>query len=471
MNPFIVGIRFQKIGKVYHFDASETPDLKVGDFVVVDTARGRQLGEVAQIVANPTPPPEGAWKPIQRRASPRDLVLRQLWQKKELEALINCRAKLAEINLPGVKIVAAEFTFDGGRLSFLFSTESEAKVDTRRLQASMQRLYPKPRIEMRQIGPRDVAKYLGGMGACGLENRCCSMFLTEFSPISIKMAKEQGISLTPTEITGMCGRLRCCLIYEYEQYVEARKSLPKRNKRVITPQGEGKVWDVYPLKQTVIVELDNGVRGEYPAADLQPWDELEALRRKSQEPCDRHENGECNCGKSSSAPAAVAPAEEDDLGYEGEPLDMDKALPANPLQPPARHPHPSVRPHGRPGENSRGGKGDSRSDRPASSDRRAEDNPPAPTERRSEQERSQRPNRPDRQNQNRQQGPRPDANRPRRPDNPARSENPRPEPNRPESGRPNRENRGEAGDASRPDNFRRNKSRRHNRGPRPPKEE
>ncbi|MFM8321778.1 MAG: stage 0 sporulation family protein, partial [Chloroflexota bacterium] len=297
MTPFIVGIRFQKVGKVYHFDASQCPDLKPGDYVVVDTARGRQLGEVAQVVENPAPPPEGSWKPIQRRASPRDLVLRQLWQKKELEAMINCRAELAKLRIPGVKIVAAEFTFDGARLSFLYSTEAEGKVDLRRLQNAIQRHYPRPRVEMRQIGPRDVAKMLGGMGACGLENRCCSMFLTEFSPISIKMAKEQGISLTPTEITGMCGRLRCCLIYEYEQYVEARKALPKKNKRVVTPNGEGKVWDVYPLKGTVIVELDAGTRAEFNHTDLQPWDELEALRRKSQEPCASHEGGMCTCGK------------------------------------------------------------------------------------------------------------------------------------------------------------------------------
>jgi cell fate regulator YaaT (PSP1 superfamily) len=304
MNPFIVGIRFQKSGKVYHFDASESPDILVGDYAVVDTSRGRQLGEVVQVVENPSPPPEGGWKAIHHKATPRDLVLRQLWQKKELEALINCRAKLAETKIPGVKIVAAEFSFDGSRLSFLYSTESEGKVDLRKLQTPMQRLYIRSRVEMRQIGPRDVAKLLGGMGACGIENRCCSMFLTEFSPISIKMAKEQGISLTPTEITGMCGRLRCCLIYEYENYVEARKNLPKRNKRVVTPSGEGKVWDVYPLKQTVLVELDNGVRVEVDQADIQPWEELEALRKKAQEPCGFHEGGACTCGKHTGAAPA-----------------------------------------------------------------------------------------------------------------------------------------------------------------------
>jgi cell fate regulator YaaT (PSP1 superfamily) len=133
------------------------------------------------------------------------------------------------------------------------------------------------------------------MGACGLETRCCSTFLSEFSPISIKMAKEQGISLTPSEITGMCGRLRCCLIYEYQQYVEARKQLPKRNKRVITPKGEGKVIDTYPLKDSVLVEIDEVGSEEFERMEIQPWDELEELRRKSQAPCDKHENGGCNC--------------------------------------------------------------------------------------------------------------------------------------------------------------------------------
>jgi cell fate regulator YaaT (PSP1 superfamily) len=297
MEPFIVGIRFQKVGKVYHFDAREVPDLQIGDFAVVETSRGRQLGEIVQVINDPIPPPEGTWKPIHHRATPRDLVLRQIWQKKEIEAMINCRAKAAELSIEGVKIVAAEFTFDGARLSFLYSTEAEGKIDLRNLRNAMQRTYPRSRVEMRQIGPRDVAKILGGMGACGLENRCCSMFLTEFSPISIKMAKEQGISLTPTEITGMCGRLRCCLVYEYEQYVAARKALPKRGKLVGTPAGEGKVIDQYPLKQTVLVELTNETRQEFELEQIQPLEELEALRKKSQEPCDRHENGECDCGK------------------------------------------------------------------------------------------------------------------------------------------------------------------------------
>jgi cell fate regulator YaaT (PSP1 superfamily) len=300
MQPNIAGIRFYQIGKVYHFDASPVSDLQVGEYVVVETARGRQLGEVIMFVKDPQPPPEGSWKTIDRRATPADLLLRQQWQQKQVEAMINCRARAAELELAGVKIIAAEFTYDGARLAFLFSTETEDKVELKSLRKDMQKLYQQSQVEMRQIGPRDVAKILGGMGACGLETRCCSKFLTEFSPISIKMAKEQGISLTPSEITGMCGRLRCCLIYEYEQYVNARKELPKRGKRVATPDGEGKVLDSFPLRNTVLVEFErDNVRTtrEYPREDLEPWDELEALRRKSEAPCDKHENGECDCGK------------------------------------------------------------------------------------------------------------------------------------------------------------------------------
>jgi len=309
MNPIVIGIRFQKVGKVYHFDASACKDIQLGDFAVVETSRGRQLGEVVQILDDPSTSPEGKWKPIKYKATARDLVLRQIWEKKELEAVINCRAKMSELGLLGVKIVTASFTFDGKRLSFLYNTEGEGKVELRELRKAMQRLYTRSRVEMRQVGPRDVAKIQGGMGACGLDKRCCTMFLTEFSPISIKMAKAQGVSLTPSEITGMCGRLRCCLIYEYEQYAKARKGMPKRNKRVNTPMGEGKVADVYPLKQSVVVSLLDGTRKEFPREEIQPWEEWEALRKKAQEPCGKHPDGGCNCAISDRNAPTKTPKE------------------------------------------------------------------------------------------------------------------------------------------------------------------
>ena len=297
MQPHIVGIRFQRVGKVYHFDASKFRDLQIGDYAVVETSRGSQLGEIALILEDLSASHNGSWKPIKRIATPRDLVLRQIYQKKELEAVINCRAKAAELGVEGVKFVAADYSFDGSRLTIQYSSEAEKKVNLNKLRTALRRTYPRSRIELRQIGPRDVAKILGGMGACGLGSRCCSTFLTEFSPISIKMAKEQRISLTPSEITGMCGRLRCCLVYEYELYVEARKKLPRRKKRVVTPLGEGIVVDIYPLKESVQVELESGGQHEFPHDDIQPYEELEALRKKAQAPCDKHEGGNCDCGK------------------------------------------------------------------------------------------------------------------------------------------------------------------------------
>ncbi len=305
MQPNIIGVRFTRIGKIYHFDSSPLSDIKTGEHVIVDTARGKHLGQVVQVLPEPPAQPEGGWKTVDRRATPRDLLLQQSWRAKQTEAMINCRARAAELKLQGIKIVAAEYNYDGSRLALLFSTDSDEKPDLKSLRKDMQGMYPSSQVELRQIGPRDVAKLLGGMGACGLETRCCSQFLTDFSPISIKMAKEQGISLTPTEITGMCGRLRCCLIYEYEQYVAARQQLPKRNKRVITPRGEGKVVDVLPMSSKVMVLLDSEddkhIVATFDREELQPWDELEALRRKSQAPCDRHEGGGCTCGKARKA--------------------------------------------------------------------------------------------------------------------------------------------------------------------------
>lgn len=300
MDTYIVGIRFQKVSKIYHFDASDFRDLDVGDFAVVETSRGRQLGEVVTIMENPISPPDGTWKPIHHIATPRDLLLRQVWQKKELEALIECRTKASEIGIKGVKFVTAEYAFDGTSLSFMYSTKVDGKVDIRRLRNEMKRIYPHTRIGFRQIGPRDTARFIGGMGACGLEKRCCSMFLKEFGPISIKMAKAQAVSLSPTEITGMCGRLRCCLVYEYQQYVDARKKLPRRTTKVVTPLGDGTVIDIYPVKETVVVELDSGTRQEFPHQDIHPWEEFKALQKKAQEPCSNHKGGSGECGSPST---------------------------------------------------------------------------------------------------------------------------------------------------------------------------
>jgi cell fate regulator YaaT (PSP1 superfamily) len=292
-SPQVVGLRFSKVGKLYHFDARKIETIRLGDVVIVETSRGWQLGEIATIVPVPTPPPEGSWKVIDRLATPKDLLQRQSWQAKEQDVVNNARKRAQELRLQGIKIIMSEYSYDGSRLSIFFSSESEDKAELKSLRGDMQKAFAPAQVEVKQIGPRDVAKYYGGMGACGLEKRCCCSFLTEFSSISIRMAKEQGISLTPTEITGMCGRLRCCLIYEYENYVEARKLLPKKNKRVITPDGEGKVIDVHPISQMIVVELAEFGRREYHKDVVNPADELEALTNKANDVKEHKGNGGC----------------------------------------------------------------------------------------------------------------------------------------------------------------------------------
>jgi cell fate regulator YaaT (PSP1 superfamily) len=294
-NCKIVGIRFQPLGKLYHFTFSDQHDLAVGDYVIVTTSRGREMGQIVQLVDRVHGNIKGTLKPIERRATPQDLVMSRFWQAREAEALVNCREKAVEIGLKGVKVTRAEFSYDGSRLSFLYSKEGNDKKSLEELRRRIQRTYRKSKVELREVGPRDVAKVIGGMGACGLEERCCSRFMTEFSPISIRMAKAQGISLNPQEITGMCGRLRCCLLYEFEQYTEARKKLPKKNKRVVTPLGEGKVVDVIPLKSVVIVALEDGIRSEFPLSDIHPYEELKAFEEKSKDPCKKQNGEDCDC--------------------------------------------------------------------------------------------------------------------------------------------------------------------------------
>lgn len=256
------GIRFARVSKVYNFDANGL-DLKVGDYVIVETSRGRQIGSVVTVMDEFVNEGESL-KPVERLATAGDLVSREVQNQQSEEALAFARKKLTDLGIKGVKIMEVEFSFDGSRLLINYASDNDEKVDLKALKFEMQKAYPDiGNVDLRQLGPRDVAKNLNGMGACGLASRCCSRYLTEFSSISIKMAKEQGISLTPAEITGMCGRLRCCLVYENDYYVECRKKLPKKNKRVTTPQGEGKVVEVFPLRDAVLVDIPEVGRREY----------------------------------------------------------------------------------------------------------------------------------------------------------------------------------------------------------------
>ncbi len=341
----VVGVRFQKLGKLYHFDYADFPDVRNGDYVIVETVRGQQIGQIMGFVEREDN--KRAYKPILRPATPRDLLIKQQLQSKEVAALIDCRELASQISgFEEVKFVAAEYSFDGTNVGILYS--SEAPFSGGRLRSELQKKL-RASIEFRQIGPRDVARILGGQGACG-GPRCCSTFLTEFSPISIKMAKAQGVPLTPTEITGMCGRLRCCLIYEYEQYVEARKQLPKKNKLVGTPFGEGRVLEVFPLRDGVSVrfdgedQLDRFVTRE----ELIPLDEFRALKSKAEQGCTKNEGGGCDCGarrpKSSTGDLAAAlelahpprrtpPPDEDEDEMGGEAVHLPEPRPAREPRP------------------------------------------------------------------------------------------------------------------------------------------
>ncbi|NPV55639.1 MAG: stage 0 sporulation family protein [Anaerolineae bacterium] len=265
----IIGIRFTAVGKIYHFNASSYPDIRIGDRVIVETSRGLQIGQVTVIV-NPLPDNIKQIKSIVRIATPKDLLQRQSWQAKEDDVLEYCRERAKHFGIVGGKFAQAEYSFDGSKIAITYSSDSEEKLDLRSLRSDLQKKFAPAQVEMRQVGPRDVAKIYGGMGACGLEERCCSCFLTEFNSISIKMAKEQKISLSPSEITGMCGRLRCCLFYEYDHYLSCRMQLPKKNKRVSTPMGEGKVVDIVPLQMSVIVELPDSGLHQFTRDEITP---------------------------------------------------------------------------------------------------------------------------------------------------------------------------------------------------------
>jgi len=261
--PRVVGIRFKPATKIYYFDPQDH-DLKAGDFVVVETTRGKEIGRV---VIPPTDVPEnevvGQLKPIERVATAWDTMQMHQRQAEEPKLLAQCRAKVAESRLP-MKVIRAEQSFDGTRITFYFTAEQ--RVDFRQLVKDLAKMF-KARIELRQVGVRDDAKLLGGIGICG-RPLCCATFLCDFHQVAIKMAKQQDLPLSPNEISGVCGRLLCCLAYEYETYAELRKNLPKKNEIVQTPYGQGKVVEVHPLKEQVVVLFEDGDTKTVSAAEL-----------------------------------------------------------------------------------------------------------------------------------------------------------------------------------------------------------
>lgn len=262
--PTVVGIQFNPVTKVYHFGANNLLGLANGDHVIVETAKGTEIAEVVEPPHNMSEKDVvGEMKNVVRRASAWDMIQKDIWEHKEQEALAICRTKAREQKLQ-IKIVRCTYNYTGGRLLIYFS--SEGRVDFRALVRELARIF-RTRIEMRQIGVRDEAKLLDGVGKCGRQ-LCCTSWLREFTPVSIRMAKNQQLPLNPEEISGVCGRLLCCLSYEDAHYKEQNKKMPKLGSEVVTPQGVGRVRHLHPLKESVTVMLESNALVEFQISEL-----------------------------------------------------------------------------------------------------------------------------------------------------------------------------------------------------------
>jgi len=260
----IVKIRFPGSRRVYSYDAGRL-EIACGDVLVVEGERGARLGSAVDA------PQEGEWTlpdapaKAERKASDDDLRRAQEFKARETEALRVCRQAVIEHNLP-MKLVKSEYVYDGSKAIFYFT--AEGRVDFRELVRHLaQRL--RTRIEMYQIGVRDEAKILGGLGVCG-RVFCCSGWLPNFSPVSIRMAKDQGLSLNPAKVSGGCGRLLCCLSYEQDIYADFRVGLPKVGKRVMSPKGIGRVsrYDIFTGK--IYLSFEEGREEPFERQELQP---------------------------------------------------------------------------------------------------------------------------------------------------------------------------------------------------------
>lgn len=248
----VIGVRFKNVGKIYYFDPSGV-QIPEGSSVIVETARGMECGEVA--LKNTGVSEEEVVQPLKkviRVATEADLETVKQNHEKEEKAFSICLEKIADHRLD-MKLVSVEYTFDGSKILFYFT--ADGRVDFRELVKDLASVF-RTRIELRQIGVRDEAKMLGGLGICG-KPFCCSTFLGEFQPVSIKMAKEQGLSLNPTKISGTCGRLMCCLKYEQEAYEELLRHTPKVGAYVSTRDGNGTVVEQNLLTGLLKVKLEN----------------------------------------------------------------------------------------------------------------------------------------------------------------------------------------------------------------------
>ena len=271
--PEVVGVRFRSAGPVYYFDPKGI-DFQVGDWAIVETPRGKMAGRVVitprQVLESQL---KEELKPVLRKAGPEDAARLEELKRKEREALHKCAELVTKHNLQ-MKLLAAEYNFEGTHLVIYFS--AEGRVDFRALLRELGSCL-KTRVELRQVGARDAARLLGGLGMCG-RPICCLTHLSTLESISVKMARDQDLLLDPAKISGICGRLLCCLAFEHEQYLEARRKLPSPGEEVVTAQGGGKVVKVNPLRETVAVQLSNETTLELPASEVTPKSQTQADR-------------------------------------------------------------------------------------------------------------------------------------------------------------------------------------------------
>jgi len=255
----VVGIRFRPAGRIYYFDP-QGQTFTNGQYTIVETARGVEAGRVViaskKIAESDLSDP---LKPVLHLATEDELRTMLSFKSKEKEALTRCHERVLQHNLP-MKLVEAEYNFDGSRLTFYFTADE--RVDFRALVRDLAATF-RTRIELRQIGARDQAKLQGGIGPCG-KTLCCSLWITDFGIVSIKMAKEQGLPLNPTKISGVCGRLMCCLSYENDNYIQAKQQMPQIGTMFDTPSGTGKVVGVNVPQDSVEVMLESGVTIHVP---------------------------------------------------------------------------------------------------------------------------------------------------------------------------------------------------------------
>ncbi len=255
----VVGIRFRPAGRIYYFDPQDQT-FTTSQYVIVETSRGTDAGRVV-IAAKKVQESDlsDPLKPILHLATEDELRLMLSFKNKEKEALVRCHERIVQHHLP-MKLVEAEYTFDGSRLTFYFTADE--RVDFRALVRDLAAMF-RTRIELRQIGARDQAKLQGGVGPCG-KTLCCSSWITDFGIVSIKMAKEQGLPLNPSKISGVCGRLMCCLSYENDNYIQAKQQMPQIGTFLDTPSGRGKVVSINVPQNSVEVMLESNATIHIP---------------------------------------------------------------------------------------------------------------------------------------------------------------------------------------------------------------